>query len=411
MRPLLLVPYDAGSASPARLYEAAEVEDCDLLFLMLDSEHCRDMQPILEMFGAVVPSRASDSDEDVLHSLGGYQPDGVVTFCEALIPRAARLARRLGLAYHGESDIAAITRKDAQRERLRAAGLTSIRVASVTRRAEAAEAIEIVGLPAIVKPILGAASRDTVLVTDRREYWRVASRLMNAAVVCPYIVEQFLQGRTTPAPWGDYIAVDCIADADDVRPVFTTSKFALAEPFRERGGYGPMSVVDEQTVADSQALACQAVRSLGIRHGLADVELKLTEAGPQLIEVNGRLGGWVDDLASRSGSAAPLAMAVRAALGRPAVTSARTPANKIAFHYLVMPPRAALRVARIYRSEMLRTIAGVDTVVLHKGPGAVTDWRTGTVSSVAAISGSASSIGDLQEAINAIDTLDWIEYD
>ncbi|UFQ13601.1 MULTISPECIES: hypothetical protein [Streptomyces] len=45
------------------------------------------------------------------------------------------------------------------------------------------------------------------------------------------------------APWGHYLAVDCLTAGDDVRPVSVTGKFALAEPYRESGEYGQPSTV------------------------------------------------------------------------------------------------------------------------------------------------------------------------
>ena len=410
MRVALLIVYDLGSAAPTRLGEAARTEDCELVFLTTSSHHSRMMRPVLEMLGTVLEMEEDDSEDDILRLLREHDLAGITTFAESLIPLTARLARRLGLPYHDVMDIPAIARKDAQRKRLADAGLTNIRCATVTHAGQAERAIHEVGYPAIVKPIVGAGSRDTFKVENLEEYLQISRRLLNG--ICPqhYVVEQLLQGISTCEPWGDYIAVDCIAEKEAIRPLFVTSKFQLAEPFRERGGYGPGSMVSGETREKASELGCRAVRELGIRHGIADVEMKLTPTGPQVIEVNGRLGGWVDDIASRSQAANPALAAVRTALGRSVALPPASSPSRIAFHYLIMPPMSAVAIESIGRPAALRQIYGVEGVTLHKDQGDSIDWRCGTSTSVAAVTGLVDTREELAETINSIESLQWIQY-
>lgn len=410
MRVAILIVYDLGSAAPTRLAEAARMEECELVFLTINSPHCRMIRPVLEMLGTVLEMEEDDSEDDILRSLRRHDLAGITTFAETLIPLTARLARRLSLPYHDIADISAITRKDAQRKRLADSGLTNIRCATVTNAAQAERAIQDVGCPAIVKPIVGAGSRDTFMVKNLAEYLQVARLLLNG--ICPrhYVVEQLLQGIPACGPWGDYIAVDCIAEKEAIRPLFVTSKFQLAEPFRERGGYGPGSMASEKTLEKVSELGCLAVRELGIQHGIADVEMKLTPSGPQVIEVNGRLGGWVDDIASRSQAANPVLAAVRAALGRSVALPPPSLPSRIAFHYLIVPPMSAVAIESIGRPAALRQIYGVERVTLHKNQGDSTDWRCGTSTSVAAVTGLVDTREELAETINSIESLQWIQY-
>jgi hypothetical protein len=97
MRVALLIVYDLGSAAPTRLGEAACMEDCELVFLTTNSPHSRMMRPVLEMLGTVLEMGEDDSEDDILRSLRKHDLAGITTFAESLIPRTARLARRLGL--------------------------------------------------------------------------------------------------------------------------------------------------------------------------------------------------------------------------------------------------------------------------------------------------------------------------
>lgn len=423
-RPVLLVVYDAGSLAPTRLAEVARRNGCDLLFAMADTAHAREMKATLEMYGAVV-DLAGLSEVDAVDAVRRFDPAGIVTFSEFQIATTVALAHGLGLDYHSPDDLRAITHKDAQRERFVRAGVDQIRTRTVTRPDQVDEAVAHVGLPAIVKPVLGASSRNTTAVRTVDECRRTLESVLAAEDAV--MLEELLVGKPVPAPWGDYIAVDCVASGSDVRPVFVTSKFALAEPFRERGGYGGRSVEPASEVSRVCDVACAAVRALNI-HGVADVEIKLTPSGPRVIEVNGRLGAWVDDLAVRSGTADPADVAVKAALGRDYGASCMRPddaadhdpivfhddvaeQHPLAFHYLVAPPTGVQRVRAIRNVAALRRVPRVDRVAVLTRPGADASWRIGSAANVAAVLGTARDHDELARTVAAIEDVDWIDYE
>ncbi|MFI6640484.1 acetyl-CoA carboxylase biotin carboxylase subunit family protein [Streptomyces sp. NPDC050504] len=398
---VLLVVYDAGSAGPERIAEAAAEHDCTLLFALADTPHAQDMAATLEAFGAVV-------DLDDVDELREYEPDGIVTFSEYQLGRTAELAAALGLTHHDLAAVPAITRKDLQREALRAAGVDGIRARTVRSADEIDAALAEVGLPAIVKPVVSASSRNTVALTTHDEARGVVTELL--ALESELLLEERLVGRPTPHPWGDYVAVDCVVDGDEVVPVFVTSKFTLATPFRERGGYGARSVLPADEIRTLTELSGRAVRAVGIRGGMAQVEIKLTAEGPRVIEVNGRLGGWTDDLALRSATCDPVATAVAAALGRPLPRPDVLGTGPVVFYYLIVPPMHVGRVTAIGDITVLRTLPGVERVQVLTEAGADVSWRTGSQSAVAALSGQVDTHEQLAELTDLIESAHWIEY-
>ncbi|MEV1047007.1 ATP-grasp domain-containing protein [Streptomyces sp. NPDC049916] len=410
--PLLLVVYDTGSLAPTRLAEAARDLGCSLVFVTAGTDHAREMIPTLETVGSVVDA-AGRTEAELVAELSALGPAGVITFSEFQIGLTVRLAAALGLRYHRPADVDAITHKDLQRQRFAEAGVDSVRFRTITDAGQADEAIAHVGLPAIIKPVIGASSRNTQAVTTPEECHAALAALFSGddgPAESAVMLEELLIGRPTPAPWGDYIAVDCVADGDDVRPVFVTSKFALAAPFRERGGYGGLSVVPREEERAVRELACRAVRALNI-HGVADVEIKLTADGPRVIEVNGRLGAWVDDLAVRSGTSDPASVALAAALGLPYETPGIKREGPIAFLYLIVPPAGARKVAAIRNVTALRRLPGVDRVTVLAEPGAPADWRIGARGNTAAVTGSAATHRELAATVAAIENVDWITYE
>ncbi|MER0446718.1 ATP-grasp domain-containing protein [Streptomyces sp. Edi4] len=412
-KPVLLVVYDAGSLAPTRLAEAARDNGCSLVFVTAGTDHAREMIPTLETVGTVVDAQVR-TEAELVDALRAFAPAGIITFSEFQIATTVRLADALGLRYHRPADVEAITHKDLQRVRFAEAGVDSVRFRTITGPEQADDALAYVGLPAIIKPVIGASSRNTQAVTTPEECRTAVAAMFSGEgdgpVESAVMLEELLVGREVPAPWGDYIAVDCVADGDDVRPVFVTSKFALAEPFRERGGYGGFSVVPEDEERAVRDLACRAVRALNI-HGVADVEIKLTAQGPRVIEVNGRLGAWVDDLAVRSGTSDPAYVAVAAALGRPYETPEIKKDGPIAFHYLIVPPVGARTVKSIRNVSALRRLANVERVTVLTEPGAAADWRIGARGNTAAVIGSAANHLELAATVAAIENVDWITYE
>lgn len=416
-RPALLVVYDIGSLAPTRLGQAAARNDCDLVFVAAKSEHARQMLPTLELVGSVV-DMADHTEAELLDVVREVKPVGILTFSEVQIATAVWIAAELGLPYHSPDDLDVITHKDLQRQRFVEAGVDSIRFRAVSRVEDIDSAITRVGLPAIVKPVIGASSRNTVAVTTAEQARAVLTAVLGgdgadgtAPVETSVLLEELLVGQPTEQPWGDYIAVDCVVAGGEVHPVFVTSKFALAKPFRERGGYGGFSVVSQAEVAEVRDLACRAVAALNVRNSLADVEIKLTPSGPRVIEVNGRLGAWVDDLAVRSGSADPADTAVKCALGREFDRPDIKLDGPIAFDYLVVPPFGARTVRGISNVRALRELRNVDRVTVLTQPGASVDWRIGATGNVASVAGVAQSHDQLAETVAAIEAVDWIGYE
>jgi hypothetical protein len=412
---VLLVVYDEGSVAPTRIGEVARRLDCPVVFVLPDSAHNRELREIVAMVAPVVTA-PDEPDQELLTRLRALRPAGVMTFSEFRIGLAARLADALGLPGVAPRDIAAITIKDTQRRRLAESGVDSVAHHVIRDPTDVDAAIAEVGFPAVLKPLVGASSRNTVLVGSAADCRSALAAVLHTGDLpeTALVMEQYLEGRTTAPPWGDYLAVDCVADGADVRPVFVSGKFALAPPFRERGGHSAAEVVPDADRTAAVELACRTARALRFRHGVTHVEIKLTDAGPRVIELNGRLGAWVDDLATRSGAADPAAAAMRVALGD-SVGSALEPGTRepgrIAFHYLMLPPPGALRVAAIRDVAALRELAPVDRVVVQKTPGAAVGWRLGTRGSVAALLGTTATLDELADTVAAAERTDWITYD
>lgn len=415
--PAVLVVYDQGSLAPTRIAQAAQEAGCRPLFLVPGSEHASQLLPVLENFGTVIDGRGFSTREQLVRELRAREPVGITTFAERQLLFTAEIAAALGLPYQDVADIPAITTKAAQRERLRSRGVDELSSVAVTDLAQAEQALREIGLPAIVKPNLSNSSRNTFRVESAEEYRSSVARLLSAPGGDPdhedcLVIEPVLIGRKTPEPWGDYVGVDSLVQHGVVHPLFVTGKFSSAPPFRERGGYCP-PVLPAEEIEAVKELAARAVRAMNFQQGLVDVEMKLTEEGPRVIEINGRLGGWVDGLGVVSGAGSPAVMAMAAAMGVPiALTPATGRPQRVTFGFLAGAPVWAKRVRALPGLPGLRAMGGVDRISLHVRPGSEVDWRKGTYgASLAAFFGVVDSHDRLAEIVQRIERLDWVEFD
>ncbi|WP_194891588.1 ATP-grasp domain-containing protein [Catenulispora pinisilvae] len=415
--PLVLVVYDQGSLGAKQIIEAAGEAGCRLAFLATGSEQAQDLRPVLETYGTVIDARDYGTRQALLHQLHKLEPAGITTFAERQLRYTAEIAAGLDLPYQDLSDIPAITIKAAQRERLRVAGVDALPSTTVTDLEESEKALQEIGLPAIVKPNVGSSSRNTFRADTVEEYRSGMARVLSAPPGDPdhedcLVVEEVLIGRQTPEPWGDYVAMDSLVQDGVVHPLFFTGKFSPAPPFRERGAYCPPKLTPEEMQAVKD-LAARAARAMNFRQGFVDVEMRLTPDGPRIIEVNGRMGGWVDHLAQASGSGKPAVMALTCALGKPVDIRPQTGTpQRIAYAFLAGAPMWARRVRSMPGLGEMRALDGVDRVSLHLRPGAPVDWRKGTYgASLAAFQGRVQTHEQLAEIVRRIELMDWIEFE
>ncbi|WP_412543320.1 ATP-grasp domain-containing protein [Longispora sp. K20-0274] len=346
----IVVVYDAGAAEPLEIRTGLTPLG-RVVYALPPSEHNDRVRPLLAEFGEVVPLDGPGAVERVRR----LRPDAVLTFSERRLRLASDLATELGLPGHDPDTARALTDKALQRARLRAAGVDRLRTAPLTGPADWPAAVAEVGLPAVLKPIRGEGSRDTHRILDAAAGAALVADLHRRGAT-DFVLEQYLVGRDTH-PDGDYVSVESVVTRGRVRHVAVTGKYPQMEPFRERGQFWPARLDDGE--ADRIArLAGRALAALGVRTGVTHTEVKRTPDGPRVIEVNGRLGGLMNELSTRAGGPDLVRLAGRAALGEdPDVDWAR-PDGVFFQHYNPAPVRAC-RLIAVHGVAELRAIPGI----------------------------------------------------
>jgi biotin carboxylase len=411
--PRLAVVFDFGSASPMGILASARglaevvfLCDRDRPHVGRLYEELRALAPVCDITGA--------TDDDVLNRPDLADLAGIVTFSESQLNRTAALAERRGLPFLSVPTATAVTDKYTQRRVLAEAGVQHTACRVVRDRTELGPALEAVGLPAVLKPRSGSASARTCTVHSLDEARaRLTAFTDPAAGGCPseFVVEQLLTGDPAVAgeAWADYVSVESITAHGDIRHVEVTGKFPLAQPLRETGYVVP-ATLDRAWRARVLTLTTEALTALGVRHGVTHTEIKLTPDGPRVIEVNGRLGGYVADLVRRARGFDLVRAALSVALDRP-YEPPKALYRRHTFQYFLTPPMEAVTLRRIGGIDELAGVPGIQAVEVVAEPGTVLDWRHGTLAYVGIVHGSAQDHRGVRRLVELVGRTLHIEYE
>ncbi len=293
-------------------------------------------------------------------------------------------------------------RKDTQRRMLAGAGLSAVRSALVGSRAELLSFARSAGWPLVLKPADGVGSRDTWLLRDERDLDGPDGP--SDPFARPMLAEQFLVGDARAAAHlADYVSVEVFrnhrpaaqAEHDQVGTVIV-DRLPLVEPLRETGQVMPTTLPPHlrESVA---ATATRALDALGVTAGTFHVEVKPAKHGSDLIEVNGRLGGFI---------ARGVHYGTGADLGRVALSCLLGRAEDLELSWarcvsvmLFQPPLAARHVSKVPERRLAYRLPGALAVDDIARAGTAVDWRAGTNQAVARLWLSADNHCDLRERI------------
>lgn len=258
---------------------------------------------------------------------------GVFSYDEALILPAAHVAQALGLPGPSVAAVQRCRDKAATRATLHMAGLAQPISVAVSSLDHAAKVAADLGFPVVLKPRGLGASQGVVRVDRRADLpaaWDAAAAARHPGVPtydASVLVEQYLDGEE--------ISVDSAVLDDSIVPLTLARKQLGPPPFFEETGH----TVDagDPLLSDPEVLTLlnSAHAALGVHRTMTHTEIRLTSRGPQIVEVNGRLGGdLIPYLGLLASGIDHGAVAVRVATGKSvtrSTTRQRTAAVRFAY--------------------------------------------------------------------------------
>ncbi len=408
--PALAIPYREAAVSPLRIAEASRGTWRTLWLFDRSTGGTDAAQTFLNRIGTVVDITDLDGP-DAAAKLADHEPTGITAFADDDIMRVAQIAQVLALPYASLATAERLTNKVAQRQALRAAGVSVPGFWSVDPRQAPHEVDALVAearFPVIVKPQRGASSRDTVRADDAQ-----ALRAALSVVDDAWIVEELLRDGWPRGsrPIADYVSVESFVSPTRTTHAAITGKTPLVDPFRETGSFVPADLSDELScqVLD---VATAAIAAMGDAVSAFHTEIKLTPDGPQVIEVNGRLcGGALPDVLGLACGVSAHRLACLTALGQDVHIIEPLACDRVGYKWTLQHPMAARRLINVQNLDQARQLPGVQEIRLGRQVGDELDWRFGTQGGIFTVVGCADSHTAMIETLQAIERLVTVEYE
>jgi biotin carboxylase len=377
--PRLVVAYGYRSLDAMQLREAARGL-CQLIWLIDEhDEAAAAIAPLLARSGPVVKA-LGHSAEAAARALRPHAPDGLITFYDSGMEHVAAIAAELGLPFNGLQTARRLEDKYHQRQALRSAGLPTPPVVSLPAAADPQRLRTLtadVSYPAILKPRRASGSYHTFPVHDAGELTGLLGRLAHEPAE-----EMILEGLIPDGPAldgfaADYVSVETLACDGNFTHLAITGRLPLVEPLRETGFFIPSTLRGKSQQA-ALSVATEALRALGLEWGCAHTELKLTADGPRVIEINGRVGGGVQEMLRLTTGVDVIRQSMRVALALEPEVAPMPATSGVAYRFFYQPPASARRLLSLEGIQTVAGLPGVESVLMHHNPGAELDSAHGT---------------------------------
>lgn len=271
--------------------------------------------------------------------------DGVITFWEDCVVLAAWVAKKLGKLGNDPHAVAlakskygtqrALMEDKASMQHRPITAMYGLSCMRCKNQQDVVDAMKIVPLPAIIKMEHGSSAFGVKLCINEAEVLQGVDKLTSTYKTdashpgvglgfdTSVVMQQYVDGSEHD--------VDLVLDQGCLVTAFCTDNGLTRLPyFSETSAMMPSRLLkDQQAILISAAH--QVLRSIGLTHGVFNVEVKLTSTGPKVIDINARMGGfYIRDWCQRIFAIDLVAVQYLTAVGiRPAVEQMPQPRKYI----------------------------------------------------------------------------------
>lgn len=248
--------------------------------------------------------------EGVIEVARRFAVDGVLTVsADRAVPIVAAVAEALGLPGIGTKTAHLMTHKVAMRRKLAEGGVPQPRFAAVRARREAGPAAETVGFPAVLKPADSGGQRGLFMLKSFDDLDRHLHAAVAESPTGEAILEQFTDGLELNGL--------VVSRGGEPYPLLLSDRL---RPPGDGFGVGWIHSYPSKLFGDAleeaERVALRAVRTLGLKDGIAFPQLIVRDGKAVVVEVAARIpGGQMADLAFHALGVDLIEIALRTALG------------------------------------------------------------------------------------------------
>lgn len=287
---------------------------------------------------------------------------GVTSCSEYFGGIAATLAHKFGLPGPRPRAIRLCQDKQAQRLRLRAAGIGIPAFRSARSVKAAVAAAQSMGYPVVVKPVTGTGSRGV----------KLCEHADDVAAHAEALLRQRCNERGFPIPRRILVEELAVGREYSVETfgrgiIGITEKHLGSLPYFVEVGHDYPAVLSGKARDSINQTVLGAMEALDLGWGPAHFELRLTAAGPKIIEVSPHLaGGYIPELVRLACGVDLVSQTIRLVIGRqPRLEKWGGRHASIRF---ILPPRGGT-LRRVERLDLAKQVPRVIEVLMYARPG------------------------------------------
>ncbi len=221
--------------------------------------------------------------EAVLKIARAFKADGILCgACDTGVVTAAYVCEKLGLPGIGSESALKATDKYHMICAFREHGVAHPEFQQI-KAGENILLSDRLSYPLIVKPVDSAGSRGLNLITNENELVEKVTCCTHHSPSGEVILEEFMDGPE--------VSVEVVVVNGTPHILQITDKTTSGPPLFIEVSQSQPSALPTSSKQGIAELAAKAVLAVGLKNSTAHVEIKLTKAGPKMVELGARLGG------------------------------------------------------------------------------------------------------------------------
>lgn len=327
---------------------------------------------------------------------------GVITAGTDASRAVAAIAGALDLPGIRYSAAEAASNKVLMRRTLRKYGVPIPDFYPVWSLKEARDALDEIGVPAVIKPAENMGARGVIKIRSRDEMQRAYRHAKRYATTGELILEQYMEGPE--------LSVDALAWDGQIVMTGIADRIITREPYFIETGHNMPSSLSADILDEASEVMRAGMRALGIHTGAGKGDLKVTPRGVMVGEIAARLsGGWMSSHTFPLHSGIDLyRAAIRVALGE-------EPGDLRPVHSFVAIERGLLgRAGKILSIEgvnRMKAVPGIEDVIITKGPGSILQPPTSNIDKCGHVIARGRSLEEAERAVEQAMELFQISVD
>lgn len=379
-----------SSASPLQIVNSSRGL-AQPIFLLRNVHHYDEKQLNILRRRFIVENVENKSLDEIAKTCENLNLRGLLTFSDSQVDNVSIICKKNGYTSLSTKNEKFLQNKYIQRQALEGMD-NSVRYCLFDDWIVNPILREKIGYPVIAKPCRGAGSKWTRLIHSVEEAKSFKQKVPSN--LC-FLIEEYLKGSSNYSnefEIGDYISVEGVHSNGSYFPVGITGKLPISDNFSETGMFFPYKLSQELEFEVIKQCR-EASEHLGIMNGITHIEIKLTDDGPRIIEVNGRMGGYIYDLVKKQTGIDLISIAFQIAINEKFdVPDSKIQKSKLVFQKFIIPEishRCILKkINFLLKNENLR-------LELIKQEGDILDPLLGSYNNIGVIHGEAKDVKDL----------------